>query len=77
MTRQREDDEWEEEQPYLERGEAYAISDHVNVIDYSCPMCGRHLFKATQGSDAVIFIRCHRCRDEVAVDVRTRRKIGF
>ena len=77
MTRQREDDEWIEEQPYFERGDAYIISGDVNVIDYTCPMCGRYIFKATQGSDAVIFIRCHRCRDEVAVNVRTRRKIGF
>lgn len=77
MSRLWEDDEREEEQPYLERGEACAIGEPLEVEDYHCPRCGKLLFRATKGSDAWIIVYCKRCHREMPVSVRTRQKIGF
>lgn len=77
MLRLWEDDEFEEERPCLERGEAYAIGEPLEVENHHCPRCGKMLFRATKGSDAWIIAYCRKCRREMPVSVRTRRKIGF
>ena len=72
-----EPEEWEEDEPSLERGEAYALNNHITPVDVTCPRCGKLLFRTSRGSDFVISIPCKRCRKTVEIDHHSRRKIGF
>ena len=48
------------------------------VQAYSCPRCKRVLFEADVSLHGVIFIRCRRCRREVAIETTpTMCHIGF
>ena len=75
-----EEEEWEELEEFgLEHGYA---SEHVErdilVQAYSCPRCKRVLFEADVSLHGVIFIRCRRCKREVAIETTpTMRRIGF
>ena len=74
------DDEWEEEEsPYLEHGHAYASrSQELVTKAYTCPRCKRVLFEADVDLHGVIFIKCRRCRHEVAIETKpTVQRIGF
>ena len=72
-----EPEEWEEDEPNLERGEACALDNHITPVDITCPRCGKFLFRASRGSDFVISIPCKRCHKTVEIDYHSRRKIGF
>jgi len=77
-----EPDEWEEfedEGVVLEYGFASANEDsEIETKAYTCPMCKRTLFEADIRLHGVIFIRCRKCRREVAVETTpTMRRIGF
>ena len=74
------EDEFEPDDVELEHGFA---SEHVTpgeaeVRAYSCPRCKRVLFEADLSLHGVIFIRCRRCRREVAVETAPiMQRIGF
>ena len=74
------DEEWEElDDVELEHGFG---SEHIvsgrDVRAYNCPRCKRVLFEADVSLHGVIFIRCRRCRREVAIETNpTMRRIGF
>lgn len=74
------EDEFEIDHVELEHGFA---SEHVTpgeaeVRAYSCPRCKRVLFEADLSLHGVIFIRCRRCRREVAVETAPiMQRIGF
>ena len=54
------------------------ITHEVDVQAYNCPRCKRVLFEADVSLHGVIFIRCRRCRREVAIETTpTMRRIGF
>ena len=61
----------------IEIEEVYINGEPIKVVDYHCFQCGKYLFRASQGTDGLIFVYCRRCRDEVTVNVYTKRKIGF
>ena len=64
----------------LEQGHA---SEHVtlgeaDVQAYNCPRCKRKLFEADVSLHGVIFIKCRRCRREVAIETTPiMSRIGF
>ena len=74
------EDEFEPDDVELEHGFA---SEHVtpgeaDVRAYNCPRCKRVLFEADVSLHGVIFIRCRRCRREVAIETQPiMRQIGF
>ena len=74
------EDEQELDDVELEHGFA---SEHVNpgeriVEAYTCPRCELILFEADVSLHGVIFIRCRRCRREVAIETTpSMRTIGF
>lgn len=70
-------EEWEEDEPCLERGEAGTLDNYITPEDVACPRCGKLLFRTSCGSDFVIEIFCKRCRKAVQVRYHSRRKIGF
>ncbi len=52
--------------------------EYLEVRAYNCPRCKRVLFEADINLHGVIFIRCRRCRREVAIETTpTMRRIGF
>lgn len=75
-------DEGDELEPYdaeLEHGFAHEESRAQREIRaYNCPRCKRVLFEADVSLHGVIFIRCRRCRREVAIETTPiMRQIGF
>lgn len=73
------EDEFEDNDVELEHGFA---SEHVEsqraIKAYNCPRCNRFLFEADVSLHGVIFIRCRRCRREVAIEtVPTMQRIGY
>ena len=73
-------DEFEPGDAELEHGFAseYVIPGECKVQAYTCPRCKRVLFEADVSLHGVIFIRCRRCRREVAIETTpTMRHIGF
>ena len=74
------DDECEElDDVELEHGYAWeSSSKSLSVKAYNCPRCKRVLFEADVSLHGVIFIRCRRCRREVAVETAPIiQRIGF
>ena len=74
------DDECEEfDDVNLEHGYAWESSSRSRRVKaYNCPRCKRTLFEADVSLHGVIFIRCRRCRREVAIETTpTMRRIGF
>ena len=74
-----EDDEFEDNDVDLEHGFA---SEHVEaqraIKGYSCPRCNRILFEADVILHGVIFIRCRKCKREVAIETTPiMQSIGF
>lgn len=74
-----EEDEFEDNDVDLEHGFA---SEHVEpkraIKGYSCPRCNRILFEADVSLHGVIFIRCRKCKREVAIETTpTMQRIGF
>lgn len=76
-----EPEEWKElDRVELEQGTG---CEHVRPGDctvqaYTCPRCKRVLFEADVSLHGVIFIRCRRCRREVAIETTpVMRRIGF
>lgn len=74
-----EDDEFEDNDVDLEHGFA---SEHVtpglDIKAYNCPRCNRKIFEADVSLHGVIFIRCRRCKREVAIETTpTMQRIGF
>ena len=74
-----EEDEFEDNDVDLEYGFA---SEHVEaqhaIKGYSCPGCNRVLFEADVSLHGVIFIRCRKCKREVAIETTpTMQRIGF
>ena len=63
--------EAEEELDDVELIEGFA-SEHVtpglDIKAYNCPRCKRKLFEADVSLHGVIFIRCRRCKREVAIE---------
>lgn len=75
-----EDEEWEEfDGVELEHGYAWQSSSRSRTVKaYNCPRCKRTLFEADVSLHGVIFIRCRRCRREVAIETTPiMRPIGF
>lgn len=73
-------DEFEPDDVVLEHGFAseHVVPGQCEVQAYTCPRCKRVLFEADVSLHGVIFIRCRRCRREVAVETAPRvRHIGF
>ena len=73
--------EAEEELDDVELREGFA-SEHVtpglDIKAYNCPRCKRKLFEADVSLHGVIFIRCRRCKREVAIETTpTMQRIGF
>ena len=57
--------------------EAFAQPD-LEVKDYTCPRCKRFLFAADVSLHGVIFIRCRKCRREVAITTKLlMQRIGY
>ena len=74
------EDELELDNVGLEHGFAseHVTPEEVNVRAYSCPRCKRILFEADVSLHGVIFIRCRRCRREVAIETRpAMQRIGY
>ena len=73
-------DEFEDNDVELEHGYGTeTITPGVRRVQaYSCPRCKRVLFEADVSLHGVIFIRCRRCRREVAIETTpTMCRIGF
>ena len=72
------DEDWEE-MPEFDRGDGYeSESEYVNLKPYFCPRCKRKLFDADINLHGVIFVRCRRCKREIAVKTFPEiRRIGF
>ena len=73
-------EEWEEDDNVvLDYGYASVHSgEDLDVKAYSCPRCKRVLFVADVSLHGVIFIRCRRCRRDVAIETNpSMRQIGF
>ena len=74
------EDEFEDNDVELEHGTGYEhlMPGEADVRAYNCPRCKRLLFEADVSLHGVIFIRCRRCRREVAIETTpTMRRIGF
>ena len=74
------EDEFEDNDVELEHGfgTESIIPGSRRVQAYSCPRCKRLLFEADVSLHGVIFIRCRRCRREVAIETQPiMRQIGF
>ena len=74
------DEEYEEEyETEFEDGFAHEeASARIGVRAYTCPRCKRKLFEADVSLHGVIFVRCRRCRREVAIETAPiMRRIGF
>ena len=74
------EDEFEDNDVELEHGYGTeTITPGVRRVQaYSCPRCKRVLFEADVSLHGVIFIRCRRCRREVAIETQPiMRQIGF
>lgn len=74
------EDEFEPDDVELEHGfgTESITQGSRRVQAYSCPRCKRVLFEADVSLHGVIFIRCRRCRREVAIETNpTMRRIGF
>ncbi len=73
-------EEWEElDEVDLEHGQA---SEHVEpnraIKAYTCPRCKRVLFEADISLHGVIFIKCRKCKREVAIETSPiMSRIGF
>lgn len=58
-------------------------SEHVtpgtaHVEAYNCPRCKLKLFEADVSLHGVIFVKCRRCKREVAIETKPlMRSIGF
>lgn len=63
----------------FESGSGWSVeSDGLEVRSYTCPRCNRVLFQADVEMHGVIFIRCRKCRREVAIETKPRvKRIGF
>lgn len=73
-------EELEPDEVELEHGTGveYSDPDSLKVRAYSCPRCKRVLFEADVSLHGVIFIRCRRCRREVAIRTEPiMQRIGF
>ena len=74
------DEEWEESEDLgLEHGYASEYKTHSKTVQaYNCPRCKRVLFEADVTLHGVIFIKCRRCRREVAIETTPIiQPIGF
>ena len=75
------DDECEElDNVELEHGHAseHVTPGEVDVQAYNCPRCKHKLFEADVSLHGVIFIKCRRCRREVAIETTPiMSRIGF
>ena len=74
------DEEWEEfDGVELEHGFAQEERRKSKAVRaYNCPRCKRVLFEADVCLYGVIFIRCRRCRREVAIEtIPYIQPIGF
>ena len=74
------EDEFEDNDVDLEHGfGTETINPGVRRVQaYNCPRCKRLLFEADVSLHGVIFIRCRRCRREVAIETTpTMCRIGF
>lgn len=73
------EDEFESDDVELEHGTGWEhITPGRQVQAYICPRCKRVLFEADVSLHGVIFIRCRRCRREVAIETQPiMRQIGF
>ena len=74
------EDEFEPDDVELEHGFAseHVIPGGFDVRAYNCPRCKHLLFEADVSLHGVIFIRCRRCRREVAIETNPiMRRIGF
>ena len=75
------EEEWEElDEVELEHG--YASEDvrpgSLRVQAYTCPRCKRVLFEADVSLHGVIFIKCRKCKREVAIETTPiMSRIGF
>ena len=74
-----EDDELEDNNVDLEHGFALEHVETQRAIkSYNCPRCKRVLFEADVSLHGVIFIRCRKCKREVAIETTpTMQRIGF
>ena len=73
-------EELEPDEVELEHGTGYehVTPGEADVRAYNCPRCKRLLFEADVILHGVIFIRCQRCRREVAIEtIPTMCRIGF
>ena len=73
-------EELEPDEVELEHGTGWenVTPGHCKVQAYNCPRCKRVLFEADVSLHGVIFIRCRRCRREVAIETQPiMRQIGF
>ena len=78
MVDDQEDWEEEEEGTYLERGEAYQVSDEVELIEKNCPICGRFLFVFAKGTSGTVGVRCRKCKESRLYKLTpARMRIGF
>ena len=74
------EDEFEFDDVELEHGTGWehVTPGQAKVQAYTCPRCERVLFEADVSLHGVIFIRCRRCKREVAIETTpTMRRIGF
>lgn len=74
------EDDFELDEVELEEGFAseYVKPGEADVRAYTCPRCKRVLFEADVSLHGVIFIRCRRCKREVAVETAPiMQRIGF
>ena len=72
-------EELEPDEVELEHGHGYEeFSRKLEIRAYDCPRCERVLFEADVSLYGVIFIKCRRCKREVAVRTKPKmRRIGF
>ena len=70
-----------EELDYIELEHGFGaehVEERREVKAYNCPRCKRFLFEADVSLHGVIYIRCRRCKREVAVETEpTMQRIGF
>ena len=74
------EDEFEPGKVELEHGfgSEHVKPGYANVQGYNCPRCNRLLFEADVSLHGVIFIKCRRCRREVAIETApTMQRIGY
>ena len=72
-------DELYPEEVVIEHGTGYeCFESNLEVKAYNCPSCKRILFEADVSLHGVIFIRCRKCKREVAIETTpTMQRIGF